>query len=270
MKKSDLILYHHNIFPFLLPLSLDQIRFFNCCLIDEYQKTEFLGDTFYKVNLDLYAEWGGVALKTALAETVSIANYFRDTGVEFTMPDGKILRTSLITSTLVDKVALTLAIKWDSSFIKLISGHMTGGTFTYIEGSISGSNSTTRIHLYNQLQKWAWKSKEGWIELDYLELRKNIGLTNQYPKFAHFELKVLKPALKDIKHRLGYVISYEVNYRCRKPTSIVFKLETGVEVATVLSPEPDPLLQLTKLQELGQAKSSSKTGSTRSYSKRLG
>lgn len=194
-------------------LELSDSRFINCCLVGEDQGVTFDNERMYPVDIDLYAQMCGLHYGKAFDKLLETVEKLYQADLKITIPSGAVMHTRLVYKYVHDKASKQLFIRWNSTFIPLISGHMEAGKFMEIAVAMVTIPSQTRYQLYLLIQKNLWKlQKAELFVLTKKEVREVMGLKEgQYAKFANLNAQLIKPTLKDIYNKLGIRLKLKVS-----------------------------------------------------------
>jgi hypothetical protein len=194
-------------------LELSDSRFINCCLVGEDQGIIFDKEKFYPVDIDLYAKLCGLYYGEAFDQLLETVDKLYQIDLKVTLPSSAVMHTRLVYKYIHDKASKQLLIRWNSTFIPLISGHMEAGRFMEIAVAMVAIPSQTRYQLYLLIQKNLWKlQKAELFVLTKKEVRDVMGLEDgQYAKFANLNARLIKPTLKDVYNKLGIRLKVKVS-----------------------------------------------------------
>jgi hypothetical protein len=204
---------HHNALGVLPELNLYDNRFIGCCLLGKDQGVKFKQEKYYPVDVQHYAELCGLTITQALTNLEVIARELQERQLDIVLPNGALYVTSLVYGFIIDLDMRTLLIQWNEKFIPLISGHLVGGQFLYVEHLMLKIPSNSRYCLYLLIEKNLWLlnkqveftlSKENIINIMHLP-------EGSYPDFKVITARFIKPTLKDIKDKLGITLYNKVD-----------------------------------------------------------
>ena len=179
--------------------SIDEQRFLNTCLVDNYQRVQFNRDEYYPVNIANYAEKQNISLGKAYTE---LLNYVQDFTKELRIPlqSGETWVTRLIYSYKYDQTNLTLKVRFNEEVIPYLSGEMIAGTFSTYDVRLDKVPSNRRYLMSELIQRNLWKFKYNEsFTLSVSEIRSALNLKDtEYLVFADLTKGVIKKTLTDM------------------------------------------------------------------------
>lgn len=198
-------------------MGIDENRFFNSCLINQFQQETFNEKVLYKVDVDRYARVSGLSIGRAFTELHSMAKALAQELVERDLGRGDILYSTFISHFVANEKENSLAIRWNPVLITKISGEQEPGSYISYESKMDKTGSPTRYKLYIILQSHLWRLKNHKeFTLDLWELKRDLDLEDKYKEFRDFRVRVIEPTLKDMAELLGVGLEVEAVRRGRK------------------------------------------------------
>jgi hypothetical protein len=202
---------------------IDEIRFFNCCLVDVDQRLT-LNDVYYPVNIDRYAHKGGLTVGQAFTEIESICLKFKHEDLNVKLPDGSIWVTSLIYDFIKDTEAKVLKIKWNRNLVPYLSGNMLPGEFCYYDPRLDSSSNSRSYKLAELIQRNLFTIRvNGSCKIPVQQIREFTGTENMYPEYKDLNRYVIQPALDDLTKHIG--VKLQIDKKKRGSTTITFRLQ---------------------------------------------
>ena len=179
--------------------SIDEQRFLNTCLVDNYQRVQFNREEYYPVNIINYAEKQNISLGKAYTE---LLNYVQDFTKELRIPlqGGETWVTRLIYSYKYDQANLTLKVRFNEEVIPYLSGEMIAGTFSTYDVRLDKVPSNRRYLMSELIQRNLWKFKYNEsFTLSVGDIRSALNLKDtEYLVFADLTKGVIKKTLTDL------------------------------------------------------------------------
>lgn len=223
--KDTKILKHDNVLALTRIFdTMDEIRFFNSCLVLTNQKKTFADFLHYPLDIAGYADKGGISLGQAYDELVKLVEIYKNKNIEIPLGNGQIWVVSLIHSYIKDDDTRSLQVLFDERLIPYISGRMSFGEFVYIDDRMGATSSKKRYLLYELLHKRLYNVE---INQSFTILTKEIREylkipPEEYKEYKFLNVRVIKPTIEDIWETLGIKLSYKGN-----KVSITFTREEG-------------------------------------------
>ena len=201
MKEGKKIVLKHDMLQLLGRefSSIDEQRFLNTCLVDNYQRVQFNREEYYPVNIINYAEKQNISLGKAYTE---LLNYVQDFTKELRIPlqGGETWVTRLIYSYKYDQANLTLKVRFNEEVIPYLSGEMIAGTFSTYDVRLDKVPSNRRYLMSELIQRNLWKFKYNEsFTLSVGDIRSALNLKDtEYLVFADLTKGVIKKTLTDL------------------------------------------------------------------------
>ena len=193
--------------------SIDEHRFLNSCLVNNYQRIAFEEKTYYAVDVASYAKKQSIGLAKAFREVVDLATKYKETTFQIKLDKNITWYTSLIYDFVIDEKLYTVEVQWNKKIIPLISGEMEKGKFSLYDGRMDRIPSSKRYALSELLQRNLWQlKKKPYFELTVRDIRDMLGMQEgEYPLFSEFNRSVIKPTLKDLEKHLNIKLQVKGN-----------------------------------------------------------
>lgn len=205
-------------------LGLNENRFFNSCLINQYQQEEFDEKILYKVDVERYAKVSSLSIGQAFTELHTMAKALAQKLVSRDLGHGDVLYSTFISHFVANEQDNSLSIRWNSVLINKISGEQEPGSFISYESKMDRTGSPTRYKFYILLESHLWRLKNHKeFTLGLWELKKDLGLEDKYKEFRDFKTRVLTPTLGDMKELLGVRLDVEMIRVGRKVAKLRFR-----------------------------------------------
>lgn len=198
--------------------SIDEQRFLNSCLVDNWQREKFNRDEYYPISISYYAEKQNISLGKAYTELIELAEKYT-AKLEIPLEGKKVWRTQIVYSYKKDPENLTLEIKFNEEIIPYLSGDMIAGTYATYDARLAGIPSNKRYIMSEILQRNIWQiRKKGSFILTLEEIRRGLNLDEgEYKQYGDLYTRILKPTLKDMAKIQGEYILMK-----KKKVGIIF------------------------------------------------
>lgn len=205
--------------------TIDEQRFLNSCLSDNWQRVQFSSSGYYPVNISNYASKRNIGLGKAYSEIKKHAQDFTRE-LRVLLATGETWVTRIIYDYKFNDEELTLSIRFNKDLIPYISGDMVNGTFYTYDERLDSKPSNRRYIMSEILQRNLWALKrDGKFVLTIPEIRFGLNLKEtEYKVYGALYKRVIKETLKDFADIRGeYILSD------KKPLGIVFTKVTKEE-----------------------------------------
>lgn len=103
-------------------------------------------------------------------------------------------------------------------YLSQLKGYFTSFHLNQIRSFKSGH----AIRLFELLMQF---KKNGWFDESVDKLKFMFGVEDNYPRWADFQRRVIKPAVKEINNESNYTVKYETKKRGRRINRVVFYFE---------------------------------------------
>jgi hypothetical protein len=189
--------------------SIDEQRFLNSCLSDNWQREMFEETGYYPVNIVNYASKQNIGIGKAFTELRNFAQEFtKELYIE--LDSGETWVTRIVYDYKYDSVNKTLSVRFNKDLIPFISGAMQAGDFVIYDNRMDSVPSNRRFLMGELLQKYLYKlDKDGKFLLPLKDIRKGLNLKEtEYKQYAQLNKVIIKPTLKDFADIQGiYMVS---------------------------------------------------------------
>jgi plasmid replication initiation protein len=206
--KKELVIKHDDIVRLGREFGgLKESRFLNCCLVNNSWKERYNETVYYPVNLNRYAEKGGLPYHRAYTECKEIVTKYAQQLIEVTLDNGAVWHTHLIYDFISDDETKTLTIRWNKDIIPLVSGKVEAGKHAYYDARMDSVANTRIYHLSELIQRNLFhidKFKRKFMVLTTAEIREVTGTLNCYTEYKELNRWVIQPTIKEMSNILGY------------------------------------------------------------------
>lgn len=200
---------HENTITTIVELDIWDTRLMNSCLFGHKQQDKFNQLKEYRINIGKYAELCGLDdhMGRAFDKAEQAAKNLRDNSFTIALVDGGEVYTSLIFQVHSEKERGYLAVQWNDTFIPLISGAMTRGSFFYPAIQMS-SLPASHYKFYLLLERRLWELTKGDLRFTTEEIREVVNKPDT--PWREITRWVIKPTLKAIQARLSKSLVYRL------------------------------------------------------------
>ena len=204
-------------------LNLQEQRLLLCCIAQIDSKTDLSKKDEFKISAKQFSDVSGIPLKKAYEELKDASENLFERRLTFTSPSsGKYLVTRWVSSVEYNEGQGTVELCFAQKILPLISQISSHFTKYNIE-NIANINSAHAIRIYELCLQYL-KIGERTIQVD--ELKKILGVEENYSIYKNFNLRVLKPSIEQINKHTDLKIRIAPIRENRKIVALTFKIES--------------------------------------------
>lgn len=187
--------------------SIDEQRFLNSCLSDNWQRELFSETGYYPVNIGNYASKQGISIGKAYTELKKHAQDFTKE-LRVLLDTGETWVTRIVYDYKFDDSKSALSIRFNNDLIPYISGNMLEGTFFTYDNRLDLVSSNRRYIMGEVIQRNLWKlKKDGKFILTIPDIRFKLNLKEtEYKVYGALYKRIVKETLKDFAEIRGEYI----------------------------------------------------------------